>query len=98
MHFLHPTLIALCYLAVSCAPPEYLSEKELAQYVIDNDNLSKSVSADQIEVKAIFRPTDLLVAQELEPTTLDKVSIKRARARYANHYYFILSFSSGGKG
>lgn len=80
---------------VRCGRPEYLSEKDLLEFVSDEKNrLCKTVSGGGIDAKVIYRPTDLLVAQELikskEPSP---DQIEKARKKYGDYYYFILSLS-----
>jgi hypothetical protein len=99
MFFVRVIAVIGCALLFSCEPPEYLSEQELSTYVLDeHHDLSKSVAVNTIKIQAIFRPTDLMVAQELKglPGASDD-DIKRLRNKYQPYYYFIVSFSNSGK-
>jgi hypothetical protein len=92
-------LLALSYMTQSCGKPEYLSEVELGQYILDESNgVIKEVSSNGVVLKAIYHPTDLLVAQEMKTVAAptDK-AIEDIRNKYKNHYYFIVSLSKDGK-
>lgn len=82
-----------------CGSPEYLEEKELSTYISnENHGLSKSVLVNDIQVKVTYRPTDMIVAQELgslSNTSQDRID--ELRKRYQDHYYFIVSLSKAGK-
>lgn len=81
----------------SCKPSTVSSEKELIKFVQDEDNgLKKKVTAGELEITLTYRPTDLLVAQEVgDAPTAEKIAT--ARKKYSSHYYFILSLSKGGR-
>jgi hypothetical protein len=83
----------------SCSPPEYLPQEDLQAYVRDEANgLSRSVEINHIKMQVLFRPTDLLVAQELRGVTVVTDSlVQEKRKKYAPYYYFILSISSSDK-
>src|SRR5688500_7585768 len=88
----------LCISIYSCNSPEYLSAEELSEFAYNNRNLSKSIVSSEIQIRAIYKPTDLLVAQEIRNTeNPTPTEIQAARNKYSNHYYFILSFSQSGK-
>jgi hypothetical protein len=85
----------LCVFLYACNAPEYLSEKELSTFIIDEDNgLSKSIISNDIKVTVTYRPTDLLASQELR--TFPEVTAQQildARVKYQDHYYFLVSLS-----
>jgi len=91
--------LALCCLFYSCSQPEYLSEEDLSRYVLDEDNgLSVQVHIDDTKIQMTYRPTDLLVAQELKNVSnLTTSLLLEKREKYGHHYYFILSLSNSGK-
>jgi hypothetical protein len=100
MFFLRLVAVCICcYLLFSCGPPEHLSEQELSRYIIDEDHdLSKSIQVNDKKIQITYRPTDLLVAQELNQShdaTADEV--RKLREKYDPYYYFIVSFSDSGK-
>ena len=53
---------------------------------------TKKVETENYRVQMTYRPTDLLVAQELG-SSHDTASIGKLRKKYGNHNYFILSLS-----
>jgi hypothetical protein len=62
------------------------------------NDLVKEIHVDQIKVRITYKPTDLLVAQELRSQNNSSAeSIQRARDKYKNHYYFVMSLSIGRK-
>jgi hypothetical protein len=80
----------------SCNRSDYMSESELTRYVSQDDHLTKTSSSDQISLQVTYKPTDLLVAQELKNVTNPTVAqVNEARNKYKGHYYFILSFQRG---
>ena len=87
-------LSILCMVVLSsCATPEYLPEKELHQYLQDEDHgLSKSVQAGALTMKMTFRPTDFLLWQELEGEE-DSTKIRQAFKNYNDYVYFVLQLS-----
>jgi hypothetical protein len=73
-----------------------MSESELARYVSQDDHLTKTASSDQITLQVTYKPTDLLVAQELKNVNSPTIAqVNEARNKYKDHYYFILSFHNG---
>ena len=82
----------------ACEPAEYMSESDLTTFVSQDDHLSKTISSNQITIRVTYKPTDLLVAQELKSVQDPSVhQITAARDKYKNYYYFIISFSHSDK-
>jgi hypothetical protein len=82
----------------SCSRAEYSTPDELHEFVADEDNgLAKSVDLELYSIKITHRPTDLLVHQELDNTTVSNSVIDSLRSKYSRYYYFILSLSANGK-
>ena len=76
----------------SCQPLPQTPE-ELTAYAQDPQHglvQEKQVGAVRMQVQ--YRPTDLLVAQELSESP-DAEQVKALRAKYGRYAYFILSFS-----
>lgn len=60
---------------------------------MESDNgLRKEVIVNEYKVRITFRPTDLLIAQELRGTH-DSTQVARLKQKYGSHYYFVLSLS-----
>lgn len=88
------TIIA--FLLFSCTPSQ-LSEEELNAYILDEGNgLTQSIQRNGIDFSVNYRPTDLLVAQELNGKQ-DKVLIDSLRRKYGKYAYFILNISKDDK-
>lgn len=85
-------------LAVGCKEPTSLSKEELTNYISDYSNgLYQSKTVNGILVEISYRPTDLLVAQELGNNRQKGDSIVNIlRKKYMGNYYFVLSFSRNG--
>lgn len=84
-------------IAVSCNSPAYLSEQELLEYIRDQDNgLVKTKQAPPFNLTVQYRPNDLLVLQELGKDR-DVMQIAKARVKYRDYAYFILSMDIEGK-
>ena len=85
-------------IAVTGCTKEKLSEAELIQHIADSPHLSKSKKHQGFDVSVTFRPTDLIVAQELGREALkDSSHLSSLRRKYRDHYYFTLSLSKNNK-
>jgi len=89
-------LIGLLFLA-ACSGPTHLSEKELGQYVLDPSNgLIQKKEASGLEIQVYYKPTGLLVAQELD-NQKDSIAYRDLYEKYGQYAYFILDLSSNDK-
>ncbi len=87
----------LIVLLIGCEPKTFSTEKELIAYIQDESNGLKVINdVGDYKVAVIYRPTDLLVKQEVGEKPA-KEAIEKARKKYQNYYYFILSLSKSGK-
>jgi hypothetical protein len=87
----------LIVLLVGCKPQSFPSEKELVAYIQDEENgLKKTNEVGDYKVTVTYRPTDLLIKQEVGEKP-SKEALEKARKKYQNYYYFILSLSKSGK-
>jgi hypothetical protein len=69
-----------------------LNEKDLSQYISVADNgLIKEKNIGDVKLKVLYKPSDLLVAQELR--TNAEENIEALKKKYQSYYYFILSIS-----
>ncbi|HEY9045016.1 MAG TPA: hypothetical protein VIN08_03940 [Ohtaekwangia sp.] len=89
----------LLYTFVIGCSPDRLSSEELTAFVADESNgLSKSVTAaNNTVVRVTYRPTDLWVYQELGKGKHTPEQIDKARKKYSQNLYFILSLSANDK-
>lgn len=82
---------------VGCKPKTFSTEKALIAYIQDEENgLKKTTEVGDYKITVTYRPTDLLVKQEVGENPA-KEAIDKARRKYQNYYYFILSLSKSGK-
>ncbi|WKN45337.1 hypothetical protein [Tunicatimonas pelagia] len=82
-----------CFL-YGCYSPTYLSEAELQRYVRDADHgLRQKKQANELQITLQYRPTDLLVAQELNGST-SSAKVDSLRQKYGQYAYFVLSLSA----
>ncbi|NJN25204.1 MAG: hypothetical protein HC819_04105 [Cyclobacteriaceae bacterium] len=78
--------------------PKLVSEESLQEYVRETSNgLSQTVKREGIEVSAFYRPTDLIVAQDLRQKDRNAVAVRQLREKYGSYAYFVLSMSYDGK-
>ncbi|MCZ8072425.1 MAG: hypothetical protein O9311_18935 [Cytophagales bacterium] len=90
---------ALATVLISCRSKTVPSEKELVAYVNDEGNgLKKKIKAGDTDVTVTYRPTDLLVAQELRSSErADTIKVNNLRKKYRGYYYFVLGLSKNDK-
>ncbi len=89
-------VITILLLTVSCK--RTLTESKLINYIKNPDNgLIQNKAINEVEIRVYYRPSDLLVAQELKAK--GKVTdslIKAYRGEYGNNLYFAMSIMKGG--
>jgi hypothetical protein len=90
--------VAIVFIFLFGCNKEKISYAELTSFVSKKENgLSRSEKIGKGYVSVIYRPTDLLVHQELDGLVADKSVIDSLRKKYSSHYYFILSLSVDNK-
>ncbi|TRX59607.1 hypothetical protein FNH22_10705 [Fulvivirga sp. M361] len=90
-------LMTVLMLLLACTP-EYLSEEALKAWIIEQEALTKSRAYKGFTTQVTYRPTDLLIAQELggeEASSTEE--LQRLENKYSEYYYFILALSRGDK-
>lgn len=86
-------MLVSCLILLWGCTPEYLNQQDLNAFVVDPSNgLIQKVQQDRLEISAAYRPTDLMIAQELQDD-FDYGAIDKLRSKYSDYAYFILSFS-----
>lgn len=89
--------IFLLSFSIGCST-KMATENELIEYVREVDNgLIKTTKRGDIEVSAVYRPLDLIVAQELGNNLPDEKQIEQVREKYRQNAYFVLSVSNDNK-
>lgn len=90
-------LLAICLISQGCTSSS-LSEEELVYFVLDEDNgLRKSLQSEGYRTEIIYRPTDLLVAQEVKGDPPSEEKISSLKKKYGLYHYFELNISKGKK-
>ena len=92
---LHVFLFNLAVLFTGCTPSEFESAEALDSYIVSKSGLSQMREANGYQLKVTYRPTDLLISQEIsgEPEPIDSSSVNRLRKKYRGNHYFLLSIS-----
>ena len=86
----------LIILIQSSCTPGYVSEAELRAYVLEKGELTKTREYKGFKTQVTYRPTDLLIAQELGgEAARTQEELNRLGHKYGGYYYFILSLSRG---
>jgi len=82
----------------SCSRPEFLTPEELQLFILDEENnLKKSEEVNNYRIEVTYRPTDLLVNQEIGDELVDGNKLEQLQKKYNGYYYFILSLSKNKK-
>ena len=86
-------LLLLLFLIASCGNKTFDSAEELSNYIQDQDNnYCYKKTIEGVEYVLQYRPTDLLVGQELG-SKQDHKQIEKLRNKYNKYMYFNLSMS-----
>ena len=87
----------LFFILISCSNKTFSNKEELLDYLKNKDNeYLKTKNVNGFEYSLLYKPTDLLVEQELgEDVSIKKV--KELRKKYIKYMYFNLSMSKDGK-
>jgi hypothetical protein len=89
-------LIAGCFWC--CSGSEFNSIQALNDYISDPaHDLSQTVESNGYRISLTYRPTDLLVTQDVGENVHDSSAVNTLRKKYNNYYYFLLSLSRDGK-
>ncbi|MEQ8627857.1 hypothetical protein [Ekhidna sp.] len=79
----------------SCTTPEYLPEKELYEYLGDeNHGVSRTINTGGVTMKMTYRPNDFLIWQELDGEE-DSARIKEVVNNYSQYLYFVMQLQAG---
>lgn len=82
----------------ACVPTEVETERELIEFVQNPDNgLRESTEVNNIKVTVIYKPTDLLVSQEIRDKPVDDSRLTALKKKYGSYHYFTVSFSQDNK-
>ena len=89
------SLIFLLFIGLTaCAPSEFDSADELVHFLRSpENNLSYLAQHENITITLTYKPTDLMVYQELGDSPADYTQLNNLQKKYENYYFFILNFS-----
>ena len=91
-------LLLLLIFCCCCRPDKLDSVEALIAYTADKDNgLTKSAVVDDYRIELVYKPTDLLVRQEIEGLQVDETQLEKIRAKYTSYYYFLLKLSKNDR-
>jgi len=94
---LHLTIIIILLTITSCTKT-FNSEKELLDYIQDESNgYIHHKTVNGVDFTLLYKPTDLLVKQELGDDMGNKNKIMELRNKYSKYLYFNLSMSVNNK-
>lgn len=89
-------IITLAFL--NCSENRFESKEELLTFIKDeNNNYVQQKSVNGFVFKLQYRPTDLLVLQELSNTEFTLEKVNQLRNKYDKQIYFNLSISKNNK-
>lgn len=97
---MHKIRIAFIFILFNCSGsvPKELSPSEIIEYINDpSNNLIADQDIGPVHLSLTYRPTDLLVHQELGTSEVTKSLLDSTRNKYAKFHYFILSMSRDGR-
>lgn len=90
LSFIFMVLIGL----TACAPSEFDSADELVHFLRSpENNLSYQAEHENLTISLTYKPTDLMVYQELGDSPADYTQLNNLQKKYENYYFFILNFS-----
>ena len=89
-------VIGVCF--AGCSVSEFDSAEKLSAYIASPDHdLSQRAENGEYHFTVTYRPTDLLVDQEIGDGPFNPATVESLRKKYSSYYYFILSLSKNGK-
>jgi hypothetical protein len=95
---MRPVFLILFLLVVSaCTQQKVVSEQELKAYVLDTKNgLRKETEKNDVTIEVLYRPTELVLAQQLDGVT-DQNERRKTIANFDSLSYFVLKLSRKGQ-
>jgi hypothetical protein len=90
-------IMSLCLIVTACRQATFDTKQELVAYITNIDNgLTQQKTINGVDFTVTYRPTDLLVQQELtENPTREQVT--QLRKKYSKNIYFNLDMGIEGK-
>ena len=89
--------VFFCFVMISCGSKTFNTSDEMVKYINDEQNGYKySKIINNVKYELLYRPTDLLVQQELNDNYNSK-QVRKVRDKYQKYMYFNLSISLNDK-
>ena len=91
-------LIVLALLSIfACQEQQIVSEQELKDYILDPEHgLRKQKKKNEVDIEVIYRPTDLILAQQLDGITDEKERSSTIK-NFDTLSYFVIKLSRKGQ-
>lgn len=90
-------VIVVSTLLAGCSA-KTMSKDELSSYLHDESNgLLKKIRSKDVLLELVYRPNDLIVAQEIDEMDYTSGQIDSIKNRYQEYVYFILKLSRNGQ-
>jgi hypothetical protein len=87
-------LLFLTAALFGCKPNEFSTVDELVHFLRSpENNLSYETQHDDLTISLSYKPTDLMVYQELGDSPADYTQLSNLQKKYDGYYFFILSLS-----
>jgi hypothetical protein len=81
----------------ACSSATQNTAQELSEWIKSSGKYTQATEVNNYRITVSYRPTDLLVSQELGETTPDAATVNSLRQKYSKYYYFVLSLSKDNK-
>lgn len=82
----------------ACSHRKFKTQQEVWDFVRNEDNnLTQKKQVNGIEYTFTYKPTDLLILQELGQNKPSEIALQNIRNKYDDHVYFDLSMSKNGR-
>ena len=89
-------LILLFGVLISCSNKSFNTKEEMMTYLKNPDNgYFQEKTINNVYYSLLYKPTDLMVQQELGNS--DTLDVSKLRAHYNKYMYFVLSMSRNGQ-
>ncbi len=90
-------LLVLCVLVLACQSHKEVSLEDVRQYMLEESNgLYKKIEIGKTKFEAFYKPTDLLVGQDMGETKNGQKA-KQLYGDYAKQLYFVVNIGHDGK-
>ncbi len=97
-NFLTIIYSSFIFICVGCRPMSFQDETDLLTYLKNEENgYLQSKQINGVQYQLMYKPTDLLVSQELNGKKANQATIDSLRSKYDRYRYYNLSMSKNNK-